>query len=526
MKDGGNAADAAVAVSFCLGVVEFQSSGLGGGGFLVHYNKSKGFATSIDFRSAAPSLANTNTLNKQTTLDESPERYIAVPGELKGLHELWKNHGKSDWKDLIAPSIKLARDGFTVSKDLADAASNFSRRKNVFTPLLNLIRPNGNPIQEGTTLKRRNLALTLEKISLEPDVAVLYEDEISKKIIEDLPAGSLLGQNDFQSYTAPENIANHAYIAVNRIMIGAPLPASGVIQLLLQNILRNYNNNKNSALAYHRIIESFKFGFSRRNVLGDPENNDIIKSLYNEFQKTPYAYNLKEKIDDTKTFDLDHYTSDLSIPTDYSDVEKDDKEMSTTHIAIIDQHGNAVSLTTSVGLSFGSRLLLESTGILLNSDMVGFSFRGSEEFFDLPYNPSNLIVGGKRPLSSMCPTIVTETYDGRPRASLVVGGAGGSRIITAVSLAIIRHLLFGEEVCESVNDKRLHHQLVPNKVYVEPGFSKEMISELEEKGHKFDFNNTLGSENKATAVHAVSMTHSGSLMAVCDKRLSGKPAGW
>ncbi|XP_065846152.1 glutathione hydrolase 1 proenzyme-like [Oscarella lobularis] len=538
MKDGGNAADAAVAVSFCLGVVEFQSSGLGGGGFLLHYDKSKRSMTSIDFRSTAPESARTNTLDNKSLRDR-PELFIAVPGELKGLRMLWEKYGSKSprlgWQDLIAPSIKLARDGFTVSKDLAKAAASFNQfnqQNKVFDPLLNLIRPNGNPIQEGTTLKRPYLALTLAKISQEKDA--LYQNEFTEKVIEDLPAGSLLTQNDFQEYSVHEESAVPSTSFSGKTMHGTPLPASGVVQQLLENVMKGYKmneNDRNSALAYHRLVESFKLGFARRNVLGDlnhdPNKNDPTKSLVNlyaKFQEENYANQLQKRIDDNKTFnDVDYYTYDLPIITDYSKVEKDDNETSTTHIAVIDQDGKAVSLTTSVGYLFGSGVLSESTGILLNSDMIGFSFIGSQEFFDLPYNPNNLIEGGKRPLSSMCPTIVVNNNDNS--ASLVVGGAGGSRIITAVSLAIIRHFFFSEEVCESVNDERLHHQLVPNKVFVETEFSKEIISELRRKGHTVDVKK-LGTEDKPTAVHAVGRTSSGGLLAACDKRLSGEPAGW
>ena len=452
-----------------------------------------------------------------------------MPGELKGLHQLWQNNGKRNWEDLIAPSIELARDGFVVSKDLAKAASSFKQfdpeNKN-FSPLLNLIRPEGKPVQKGSTLKRPVLASTLEKIQKDPDV--LYRGEID--IANDLPTGSLLTKSDFQDYSVSEERAVPSTSFSGKTMYGVPLPASGVVQQLLENVMKEYKNNRN-VLAYHRLIESFKFGFAIRNILGDlnhdPNKNDPTKSLqnlYTKFQEENYANELKKRINDTKTFNkFNHYTFGLPITTDYSDVEKDDNETSTTHIAIIDQDGNAVSLTTSVGYLFGSGLLSKSTGILLNSDMIGFSFRGSEEFFDLPYNPNNLIEGGKRPLSSMCPTIVTDSNDGS--ASLVVGGAGGSRIITAVSLAIVRHFFFGEKVCESVNDKRVHHQLVPNKVFVEPGFSEEIISELRGKGHEIDVKK-LGTEDKPTAVHAVGRSLSGGLIAACDKRLSGEPAGW
>ncbi|XP_065830575.1 glutathione hydrolase 1 proenzyme-like [Oscarella lobularis] len=535
MKDGGNAADAAVAVSFCLGVVEFQSSGLGGGGFLLHYDKSKRSTTSIDFRSTAPESARSKTLDNKR-LKDHPELFIAVPGELKGLLMLWEGHGIKPWKDLITPSIRLARDGFTVSKDLANAASSFfnhSKNTDKFSPLLNLITDlDGNPILESTTLQRPALAATLEEISLKKDV--LYQDEFTKQAIEDLPVGRLLTENDFQDYEVHEESAVPTTSFSGKTMHGAPLPASGVVQQLLENVIKEYEmneNDRNSALAYHRLVESFKFGFARRNVLGDPNHdpnkNDPTKSLhylYTEFQEENYANQLQGRIDDTKTFnDLDHYTFDLPIVTDYSEVDKDDHITSTTHIAVIDQDGNAVSLTTSVGYSFGSGLLSESTGILLNSDMIGFSFEKSEEYYDLPNNPNNRIEAGKRPLSSMCPTIVLNNNDNR--ASLVVGGAGGSRIITAVSLAIIRHFFFGEEVCESVNDERIHHQLRPNTVFVEPGFSEEIISELKKKGHEVDVKK-LGTEEKPTAVHAVGRSSSGGLLAACDKRISGEPAGW
>eukprot|EP00118_Oscarella_pearsei_P001603 m.7890 g.7890 ORF g.7890 m.7890 type:complete len:602 (+) comp19932_c0_seq1:73-1878(+) len=540
--NSGNAVDAAVAIAICLGVVQFQSSGLGGGGFLVYYKNNTKEAIPVDFRTVARSSATASMLDYKVAHND-PELFVDVPGELMGLQHLWQNYGSGNvtWKQLFQPSIALARNGFSVNEDLADAIlelkagtpedGNFSYlNSETFSSLADLVMINGTLVKKGDTLKRPKLAETLEKIAEGPPVSVFYSD-LGKLLVNDL--NSFLGVGKQVYAFKNEDFANYKINATRSVavgeflgntMYGPLLPASGVIQQLIKNILIASNITEleqQNADSYHHIAESFKFSFAWRNIMGDPKYSSRAVTYARRVVTPEYGEAIAKKIPGTAQ-NSSYYTSSLPEQADYSYVT-DLERGGTTHFSVIDRNGNAVAMTTSLGAKFGSKILSKSTGILLNNDMVGFSFHGSQAIFALPYDPNNKIEAGKRPLSSMSPTIIV---DKRGSPSLVIGGAGGSRIITGVALAISRHFIFGSSICNAVNDPRMHHQLAPNWLYLENGFPKNIKEKLVVDRKQRIVEGLLGEAGKPTAVHAVGKDTSGRLVAVCDKRLSGRPSGW
>ncbi|XP_065832527.1 glutathione hydrolase 1 proenzyme-like [Oscarella lobularis] len=552
----GNAVDAAVAVAFCLGVVEFQSSGLGGGGFALFYNaQAQGKIYSVDFRSTAPQRTDKFMLNSVKEHDE-PGKFVATPGELSGLHTLWTNYGSKrvDWADLLQPSIDLAENGFKVSTDLAKAVeelhvSSMNMMNDEedsylddpkFSSLLALVKPDGKWIKEGQKLVRPILAETLKNItkSSETAISTLYnkpelaqEVEMVKGIIE---------SSDFESYRTTSG-TRQIPLENGGTLYGPDLPSSAVIQFFIKNVLQKYSMTSADAetlLFYHRLVESFKFAFGRRNALADPASEfgyqQSLSVIADSLSDASYAGDIQAMIGDESVQNRkENYYNEkrLSDWTEYVFSDKDESEKGgTTHLSVIDADGNAVSLTTSVGFKFGCKIVSPSTGIVYNNDMIGFSYSNPDENFALPTNERNWPEAGKRPMSSMSPVIAVDSND---EVSLVIGGAGGPRIITSVALAISQHLLLGQRLDSAVNSPRIHHQLSPYAIYTEKTFDSSITNQLGEYekkvyGKTFVRHDLLSNNPfKASAVHAIARDKStGKLTAVCDTRLSGKPSGY
>ena len=383
-------------------------------------------------------------------------------------------------------------------------------------------------LQEGTEIKRTQLAKTLREVAeYGPDH---FYSTLAPTLVNDLGFTKVLTSSDFQNYQIQRKDVTIGDIQGNTLY-GVPLPASGIIQQLINNIIKGFgmtSSDKRRATSFHRFIESLKFGFAGRNVLGDPakdnlpeENRRSVSYMEEYIGETRTANWLRTKIKKRAQTLTKYYTDFLDVEADYSSINSYDSA-ATTHVAVFDQDGNSVSMTTSIGINFGSKILSKSTGVLLNGDMTAFSFQGSQATYGLAKNPKNFIEEGKRPMSSMCPSILVDQHG---NAKLAIGGAGGSRIISGVALSLVRHLIFDTNICNAVNDPRLHNQLVPNKVYLEEDFSETIQESLSYYGHDC-IRGMLGEVTKPTAVHAVARESSGKLVAVCDKRLSGKPSGF
>ncbi|KAH1196522.1 Glutathione hydrolase 1 [Glycine max] len=443
LREGGHAVDAAVASSLCLGVVSPASSGLGGGAFLL-LRLNNGVAKAFDMRETAPALASKDMYAGNTTLKAKGGLSVAVPGELAGLHEAWKQHGKLPWKRLVKPAEILARRGFKVSpylhKQMEETESDILEDKG----LRSIFAPNGKLLKIGDICYNKKLAKTLRTIS-ESGPKAFYEGLIGLNLVKDVQnAGGILSMKDLKSYTVKqkEPISNDV---LGLKLLGMPPPSGGHPMMLLLNILDQYKlpSGLSGALGFHREIEALKHVFAVRMNLGDPDFVNITGVL-SDMLSHRFANVLKNDINDNKTFGPSHYGSRWNQIHDHG----------TSHLSIIDPERNAISMTSTVNAYFGSKILSPSTGIVLNNEMDDFSMPRNVTKDVPPPAPANFVMPGKRPLSSMSPTIALK--DGKLKA--VVGASGGAFIIGGTAEVLLNHFVKGMDPFSSVTTPRVYHQ--------------------------------------------------------------------
>lgn len=477
LKAGGNAVDAAVAVGYALAVTFPEAGNLGGGGFMtVRFHDGR--TAFIDFRETAPAAA-TATMYLDANGNPVPERsrrgYLAVgiPGTVAGLELARTKFGTRARAALMASAIRLARDGFVLDQGdadmLADAADEF--RKDAPTAAIFLNR--GQPWKPGQRLVQADLARSLSLIA-KSGPSAFYNGPIAAKIAAASKAhGGILTTKDFAAYRAREvKPLECDYRGYH--MISAPPPSSGGVVLCeTLNILEGYPIGKlgfRSAAGTHLLTEAMRRAYHDRNVsLGDPAFVNVDTA---HFIDKGYAAQLRHGIDPNRA------TPSSSLPAPGIPHEG----QSTTHFSIVDKDGNAVSLTYTLNDWFGAHVTAAGTGILLNDEMDDFSAKpGAPNMYGLVEGPNNAVAPGKRPLSSMTPTIVTK--DGK--LVMVVGTPGGSRIPSAVIETISNVIDFGMTVTEAVDAPRIHHQWLPDEIGYEPfGLSADTIANLQAMGHK------------------------------------------
>ncbi|KAG5872870.1 Glutathione hydrolase 1 proenzyme, partial [Gonioctena quinquepunctata] len=514
MKKGGNAVDAAIAALFCEGVTMPECMGLGGGFLMTLYNKSTGEVWALNAREAAPGAADESMFVGQS--DEASlrgGRAVAVPGELRGYWHLYKKFGgKLPWKDLVQPTIDLCRNGIYVTKVLA---SRFESRKTLLykDPVLREMFFNSetnNTYLEGQHFKRLKLARTLEIIADEGGDA-LNNGSLTKDFIKDIrDKGGIMTEEDMRNYMPKWQKPVRASLMNNHTLFASPLPGSGIILAFILNILSNFIDLKqpNSITTNQRIVESFKFGYGKRTEFGDPDFDNFDGLLAN-LTSGDYAEAIRQLISDNETSqDPKYYGATTELKEDHG----------TSHISVLSPEGDAVSVTSTINFIFGAGFASNSTGIILNDDMDDFSSPGKTNGFGLPASPANYIAPGKRPMSSMCPAII---LDGNQNVVMVPGGSGGTKITTASSLTIIRHLWFGMDLRSAVNEMRLHHQLFPMQIIFEGDYETkgmDIVNGLEKIGHKYDFKDDYG----FAAVASISKNPlTGEVLGVCDDRRPG-----
>jgi gamma-glutamyltranspeptidase / glutathione hydrolase len=477
LKGGGNAVDAAVAVAYALAVTFPEAGNLGGGGFMT-IRFHDGRTAFIDFRETAPAKA-TATMYLDANGNPVPERsrrgYLAVgvPGTVAGLEVARTRFGTRPRAALMASAIRLARDGFVLDQGdadmLADAADEF--RKDPPSAAIFLNR--GQPWKPGQRLVQTDLARSLSEIA-RSGPAAFYNGPIAAKIAAASNAGGgILSTSDFAAYRARElKPLECDYRGYH--LISAPPPSSGGVVLCeTLNILEGYPIGQlgfHSAAGTHLLTEAMRRAYHDRNVnLGDPSFVTVDTA---HFIDKRYAASLRQGIDPNRA------TPSASLPA--PGIPKEGQ--STTHFSIVDKDGNAVSLTYTLNDWFGAHVTAAGTGILLNDEMDDFSAKpGAPNMYGLVEGPNNAVAPGKRPLSSMTPTIVTK--DGK--LVMVVGTPGGSRIPSAVIETISNMIDFGMTVTEAVDAPRIHHQWLPDEIGYEPfGLSADTIARLEAMGHK------------------------------------------
>src|SRR5580765_409897 len=478
LKDGGNAVDAAVAVGYALAVVYPAAGNLGGGGFMT-IQLADGRKTFLDFRENAPLAATANMyLDKEGNVVKGASTLghlaVAVPGTVSGLELALGKYGTMKRSALIAPAIKYAQDGFVLDQGDADlfvtATDDFKKDAATAAIFLN----NGEAFAPGQKLVQKDLATTLKLIS-EKGVDGFYKGPVGAAIVASSRAGKgLITQADLDRYKTRELTPVECTYRGYGI-VSAPAPSSGgVVICEILNILEGYPLKElgfRSAESVHYQIEAMRHAYMDRNsYLGDP---DFVKNPLDRLLDKQYAAKLRAVIDPAKA----------GVSKDIKPGVAPHEGSNTTHYSIVDKFGNAVSVTYTLNDWFGARVTAAGTGVLLNDEMDDFTSKiGVPNLYGLVQGEANAIAPGKRPLSSMSPTIVTK--DGKP--VMVVGTPGGSRIITAVMLTILNVIDYGMDIQEAVDAPRFHQQWLPETTNVETfGLSPDTRKILEGMGHKF-----------------------------------------
>jgi len=480
LSRGGNAVDAAVATGFAMAVTYPRAGNIGGGGFMV-IHRASGEDVAIDYRETGPAAMTPDVfLGPDGKPDIAKSRDsalgIGVPGTVAGLALALDKYGSGKFtlKELIAPAIALARDGLTVTDDIADTLPEWHTRLSRWPAGARIFsRPDGSVLREGDRLQQPDLAATLTAIA-EQGPRGFYEGPVAEKLIVGIrSAGGIMTTDDLKTYQpvirTPVRGRYRGYDIVSM-----PLPSSGGVVLLeTLNILEGYRLGElkqGSVESLHLLIEAMKRAYAdRARYLGDPAFADApLKRLLS----TDYAAQLRASIRPDHAATADEVAAVQASPREGSN---------TTHFSVVDAAGNAVSNTYTLNFSYGVGLVAEGTGVLLNNELDDFTAApGASNAYGLVGFEANLPGPGKRPLSSMTPTIVLR--DGKP--VLVTGSPGGSRIISAVLQVVVDVIDYRMDAAQAVALPRLHHQWRPDEVRVEQGFANDVLAGLRDKGHK------------------------------------------
>lgn len=472
-------------VDFELNFLGPQSTGLGGGFHMTIYIKEKNLVECIDAREVAPKAATENMfVGDKNHSSLVGGRSIAVPGELKGMWELHQKYGKLPWKDVFQPVIDLCRQGHEVTEYLATVL-RFKEKDVLETPSLRevFVNPETNEIwKAGDRIKRLALADTMETIASEGAETMYAMGKVGRQVLDDIKEfGGILTESDFAEYKVKWMKPVMTTLKHGEKLYSMPLSGSGALLVFIMNLLNGYELN-HDILSYHRIIEAYKFAYARRTDMADPDFEPSAEALVKNLTSTEYADAIRKRIDDTRTHnEPGYYGEHFASPDDHG----------TAHISVLAPNGDAISSTGTINYILGS-LRRSKTGIILNDEMDDFSTPGLQNVYGIPPSEKNYIAPGKRPMSSMAPSIIVND-DGR--VSMVIGSAGGSKITTAIANIIIQHYYMksNASLWDLFAMKRMHHQLMPNVVDYEPDFDPKIIDGLVALNHTVSkFTQTIG----------------------------------
>ena len=482
LRKGGNAVDAAVAVGFALAVTLPRAGNLGGGGFVLIYDKESDEISAIDYRSAAPSSATSDLFLEKDKVIRFGHLVNAVPGSVAGLLKAHKDHGSLPLDDLLKPAISLAKDGFEVTDDLnyvlewgKESMLANQASKDKFYDL------NDAPVQVRSILKQPNLAKTLFKISKKGS-EIFYKGEIAKWISEEsLSSGGLITMEDMAAYKAKLREPIETSYRGYRVVTMPPAASGGLVLLQTLNILENFDLKElghNSAKTVHLLSESMQRAYADRAAYhGDPDYYEVpIKQMLNR----QYSRDLADQISETRTPNGQIFAGDL---------RKYDESPDTTHFSIIDSKGNAVSNTYTLGSSFGSGVTIEKGGFLMNNQMRNFSHFYGREDVKFGTSEANKLEPGKRMISTQTPTLVFKP-DGQ--LLMILGSPGGGRIPNIITQVISNVIDHDMSFSEAVMAPRINQRL-EGKLQLETGFSPDTIQLLKQRGHEPEISTTMGS---------------------------------
>ncbi len=495
LKEGGNAVDAAVAMGFTLAVTYPKAGNLGGGGFMLVHLGKPGRTIAIDYREKAPLKATRDMfLGKNGEVDVERARHSVyssgVPGTVAGLSLALEKYGTMPLEKVVAPAIRLAEEGFAVSAELRESLLKAKERMKKSAESMDVFfRNNGEPPREGEILRQKNLAWSLKQISRNGPRA-FYSGAIAKKITAYMKnKGGLITEGDLASYEAVirEPVTGN-YRGYE--IYSMPPPSSGGVHLIeMLNILERYPLSQyghNSPKYATVLSETMKLAYADRSEhLGDPDFSPVPTE---QLISKRYAKRLASRINPEKPTPSRHVKPGSPVSAQGAD---------TTHFTVADRFGNVVSNTYTLNFSYGSGLAVPGTGILLNNEMDDFSAKpGAPNAYGLTGGEKNSIAPGKRMLSSMTPTIVLKDEE----LFLATGSPGGSRIITSVLQVILNMIDHKMTLQEATSAPRIHHQWLPDTLYVENEAGENLAAELRKKGYEVKRTGPIGSTQSVARV--------------------------
>ena len=498
---GGNAVDAAVAVGFSLAITLPRAGNLGGGGFMLVYIKEKDELFYIDYRSQSPRNA---SIEKLLGVKQIPDRdselwnrvdytYLAsgIPGTVYGLLEAHENFGKLDLKKIMEPVIEQAENGIVVSKDLSyviEVTPQLRSDKESFS----IYFKDGEPLKEFSVFKRPDLANTFREIS-KNGTKGFYEGVVADKIVKAMEVNNgLITYDDLKNYKSFFRMP----IAINykgfKVFTASPPSGGGITLLTSLGILNNFNITKyksDSTKTYHYLAEALRRGHNNRShFVGDPEYFDVPIS---ELLSSKRIIELSKTIDSNKA----------SPPSKVKPFKLRKESKDTTHYSIVDKEGNAVSNTYTLGLSFGSGVTIPGTGILMNSQMNNFAYRyGDKTEIGRAASPGNRFEPGKKPMSTMAPTIV---FDKDDKLFLITGSPGGSDIPAAILRVVTGVIDFNLDIGEATMLPRIHKDWPYSGLEHERAVSRDIVRRLKSMGHETEYEMTIGSTQSIHVVDGV-----------------------
>jgi gamma-glutamyltranspeptidase/glutathione hydrolase len=488
ISDGGNAVDAMVAVHFALAVTFPPAGNIGGGGFMV-YRANSGELASLDFRETAPARASRTmyqTENGKAIPELSRKGYMAagVPGSVEGMYVAHQKYGLKTWNELLQPAIDLARNGFVVSSKLAASLNDAQEDLKNLNPKQDIELVKNGGWKSGDKLVQQELAKTLERIQMQGSSG-FYTGETARLLAQAMEAnGGVITAQDLQNYKAIWRQPVVGFYKGHKIISMAPPSSGGIALMQLLGMSQWFPLQEwqfHSAKSIHVMAEMERRVFRDRSVyLGDP---DFWQVPTLQLLDTGYLYRKASSISLSQATRSDEIAPMQTIPQGRESRE-------TTHYSIVDSEGNAVSVTTTLNGSLGSRVVVPGTGMLLNNEMDDFSIKpGYPNMYGLVGGEANAIAPGKRMLSSMTPTIVEK--DGQLR--MVLGTPGGSTIITSVYQTILNVIDHKMNMTEAVAAGRFHHQWLPDQIAYERGtFERAVLDSLQQLGHSLEEKEGIG----------------------------------
>ncbi|XP_072383534.1 scoloptoxin SSD14-like [Diabrotica undecimpunctata] len=516
LKKGNNVIDAVIATAFCEGVGNPTTMGVGGGFLATYYNRAENKVYSINSREMAPSGATEDMFVSNQSLAERGGLSVAVPGETRGYWTLYNKFGGGvPWSALVEPTIKICEEGIEMNEltynNVRDQISVVRADRGLREIFIN---PATNQVyKKGETYKRVKLAQTLRVIAREGGNAI-HNGSLTKKLVADIKAnGGIITEKDLADFKVEFLTPINTTLSGKQIY-SVPLPGAGIILTYILNILENFlpRNNHLSVKTYQRITEALKYGYAMRSSLGDQDFVSGLDDLIAKLSSKRYAADVRKKITDLRTF---------NDPTHYGATFESIQDHGTANLCVWGPNGDGISLTSSINYILGAGFVSESTGIILNDSMDDFSTPGLVNEYGYPPSPSNYIRPGKRPQSSMCPTVI---LDGRNELFMVVGGAGGSKITSSVMQVILNRLYFDMDVESASGLQRVHHQLFPMTLDMEDEWiyqNPEIVNGLKRIGHNITFSYPDG----FVAVTAISLDKNRrNIVGVHDKRRRGSVA--